>query len=489
MLPQFTNWPAAALGSPEPADNNMTQSKAIPSIVMCAGLACTYFFLPEEGTTAIYRTAAIGAAFVIALGILMEAKRGIRALIRTDLLMLVSLYGLTLVEFLFPQQLVEGMITAQTATRGVEALFLGFCGLIIGRNLVSRPRPISASSMPVPLSPKKLFWLYLVVFSIGYLNMLLAVGFDPRELVNQMVRPRFTQPWTRGTLGGWADILGELGNLLLYLLPPIAGSVLADRSRYSASQIVVVILGLAFTLFYGFSSGTRNLFAIYLILFVGSYVMFKRSLSWLYVGGLSCLTGCILYLAAYHMLQFREVGLATYIESGGVPGGFKPETLFIDNNLPVISRLTEVFPGSTQYLGMEVVYNAILRPVPRALWPDKPVGLSVETADALGVHGLTVSSTFVGEAYMMDGYLGILVVGLLLGWLGGWWNRFGQDLRSNVNVGLYASGFFAAMLSMRSILWLTTAMLPSLALWLYLKSRERKPQPRAAQPMDPTASD
>jgi NhaP-type Na+/H+ or K+/H+ antiporter len=88
----------------------------------------------------------------------------------------------------------------------------------------------------------------------------------------------------------------------------------------------------------------------------------------------------------------------------------------------------------------------------------------------------------------MGGYLAIIAVGLLLGWLSGWWNRFGRDLRSNLNVALYASGFFATMLAMRSMLWLTTAMLPTLALWLYIKTRQRKPQLRATQSFDRSPS-
>ena len=208
--------------------------------------------------------------------------------------------------------------------------------------------------------------------------------------------------------------------------------------------------------------------------------MFKPNISWRYVACLACLTAAILYLAAYYMLQFRQVGLAYYFKSGAVAAGPAQETLFIDNNLPVLSQLTDVFPDTINYLGLEVPYYAIVRPVPRAVWPSKPEGLSVDVANVLNVRGLTLSVTFVGEAYMMGGYLGIVAVSLVLGWLCGWWNRFGRDLRSNVNFALYASGFFAVMLTMRSMLWLTTAMLPTFALWLYIKTRQRKPQLRAS---------
>jgi oligosaccharide repeat unit polymerase len=453
--------------------NSMPPLTAIASILMCAGLGITYFVLPEDGTVIIYRTAAIGGGLAIGLGILVQAQRGLRSLIRTDLLALIALYGLTLVEFLFPQEGMDRLVSPQSAIQGVEAVFLGFCGLIVGRHFAVSSRARAArNSIFVELGPRKVFLLYLLVLCIGYAYMLFSVGFDPAELINQMLGPRFSQPWGRSKIfGGWADLVVELSGLVLYIIPGIAGSVIANPSRYTRLQLAIVILGLAFTLFYGFSGGTRNVFVIYVVIFVSSYIICKREISWRYIAFLTCLTAGILYLSAYYMLQFRQVGLGAYIEGADEFRGFRKETLFIDYNLPTISQLTNVFPDTIEYLGWEVPYYAIARPIPRALWPGKPTGLSVDMAETLGLRGLTLSSTFVGEAYMMGGYLGILSIGLVLGGLCGWWNRFGQDLRSNTNVALYVSGFFAAALSMRSMLWLSTAMLPSLLIWLYLKRR------------------
>ena len=461
--------------------HNKAHSTASASVVMCVGLATTYLLLPDEGSIAIYRTAAIGAALAIGLGIFLEA-RGARSLIRTDFVMLVALFGLTLVEFFFPQEELEQMVMAQSATQGIAALFLGFCGLIIGRNF-AKSRPAVASPVLVPWTPASLFRIYVALLFLGYLNMLIAVGFDPVELVTQMLRPRFSQPWQRGTLGGWSDLLGELSGSLLYLVPGIAGSVLAKPSRFPIWQNMVVILGLLFTLFYGFSCGTRNVFCVYLIIFITSYILLSRNITWKRIAVLSSVSALILLLAAYYMLQFRTVGLEGYVVGEGEGQGWRKETLFVDNNLPVISWLTDIFPNRIDYLGTELASFAILHPIPRALWPTKPEGLSVSTADALGATGVIVTSTFVGEAYMMGGYPVILLVGLLFGWLAGWWNRFGLDLRSNTNVVLYASGFFAATISMRSILWTTTAMLPTFAIWLYAKRHKPRMQPSVGQPM------
>src|SRR5262245_4212509 len=153
------------------------------SVVMIIGFAITFIFLPDEGTVAIYRTAAIGAALAIGLGVFLEARR-VRSLVRADLLMIGALFGLTLVEFFFPQPAVESVVSAPSATRGVEAVFLGFCGLIIGRHFALRPRPIVASALPlVQWRPATLFRMYLVTLFVGYLNMLWSVGFDPIKMV------------------------------------------------------------------------------------------------------------------------------------------------------------------------------------------------------------------------------------------------------------------------------------------------------------------
>ena len=63
--------------------------------------------------------------------------------------------------------------------------------------------------------------------------MLIAVNFNPVELVNQMLAPRFTQPWQRGRLGGWGELLYEFCRLILYLVPAIAGQ--SSRSHLDSS--------------------------------------------------------------------------------------------------------------------------------------------------------------------------------------------------------------------------------------------------------------
>ena len=120
----------------------MRRSTAAASFVMCAGLAITYLLLPEGGATAIFHFAAIGAALSIGGGVLLELPNGVRSLVRTDLVMIAALFALTLVEFFFPQEGLDYTVSAPSATLGVALLFLGFGGLIIGRNFA----PVSSGA-------------------------------------------------------------------------------------------------------------------------------------------------------------------------------------------------------------------------------------------------------------------------------------------------------------------------------------------------------
>jgi hypothetical protein len=164
------------------------------------------------------------------------------------------------------------------------------------------------------------------------------------------------------------------------------------------------------------------------------------------------------------MLDFRGVGLGNYSF-----GNNEIDTLFIDNNMTIIARITELFPSVNDYLGLEIPFNGLIHPIPRVLWPDKPVSLSVSIESEMGADPATVTfaSTIVGEAYMSGGLLAVLITGMLFGALAEWWNRLGRDANSSFSHLLYASGFFCAAISMRSMMWTTVAALPTLALWAY----------------------
>jgi len=435
----------------------------ISTSIICA--AAIFLVLTIEGITEadrVFGKAAKIFGFALIVAIAVEGAGGVRNLLRTDIMMLIALYGLVFVEFLFPQDSITGLVSLQGAQTGTTAALFGFAGIALGRHFAVRfgsrpsPRPMR------DLSNKGLIKLFILVAALGYLHILLAVHFDIFEAIRQMSLPRFSQSWGRGKLGNIYSLLHEL-SLLIFLIPPLTGVVFAQFRQYGPAALSFVAAVFALTFFMAFAGGTRNVFIIHIITFTIAYLLTRpritiREILTIVAPGMAAAA-----IGAVYMLEFRQIGLSRYNFDD-----VQQSTLLIDLNLVNISRLTEVFPVPHNFLGWEIPFSALIRPIPRVIWPGKPEGLSVGIEEALNASGsVTLSATFVGEIYMAGGLSAVSAAALLLGSLAATWNRAGMRLNSRFTQLFYASGFFAAALAMRSILQVAPAILPTLALWFY----------------------
>jgi len=409
------------------------------------------------------RIAAIGTGLSLLISLGMDFRvGGPRNLIRADVMAILAFYFLTLFEFLFPQPTFDAMIDPRTTHEATLVVLLGFVGLLVGRHFIHVRRQPFAETLTREVPHVWMVVIFWACFVIGYLHMFVAVDFDIVEMVAYFMEPRFTQPWQRGKFGDWKALLVELG-LFIYLIPPLAGIMIARRHRYPWVQILLVCVALAFTAFYGFTSGTRNVFCSYLVTFLIGYAFALTGQRQRELVALCTGSAVVMVLATYFMLEFRSVGFTNYINNRYDPLNKPERTLFVDYNLYAICRLVQVFPHKKPYLGFEIPYTALIRPIPRAIWKGKPEGLSSSIEDALGVEGLTIAASFVGEAYMSGGLIAVLVTGLFFGGLTGWWNFLAAARNSELGILIYASGFFAAVISMRSLFVFTTALLPTVA--------------------------
>src|SRR5207247_423523 len=71
--------------------------------------------------------------------------------------------------------------------------------------------------------------------------------------------------------------------------------------------------------------------------------------------------------------------------------------------------------------------------------------------------------SFIGEAYIMGGMIAVFLTGLFFGAMAGWWNYFASPRNSELGILIYASGFFATVITMRSFSVFTTTILPTIA--------------------------
>jgi hypothetical protein len=450
---------------PEPAaEHPVPGADAAGTALALAGLVLTWLLLQGQTASEVGRFAAYGVGASLAVSLLLDLRRGFGNVIRADALAIAALYFLSLFEFLFPQPAADAMVSGAAARAATQLLLIGFAGLLIGRHLLHPRRQPLGGLLTREAPSGSLLVLFWAAFVLGFIYMLAAVRFDVVEMVNWFVAPRFSQPWGRGKFGDWRALLFELSTLI-YLVPPLGGVILARRARFGFLSLLLVGAALLFTFFYSFSSGTRNLFAGHLVTFIIGYAFAlprsrRKELAALCAGG-----AVAMVIATVLMLEFRTVGLRDYLSSTYVKAPVTEEQpmLFVDYNLIALARLTHVFPKQQGYLGLEVPYLALIRPIPRALWPGKPEGLSVSIEDALGVSGMTIATTFVGEAFMSGGPLAVLFTGLFFGAVAGWWSHLLSPRNSELGTLVYASGFFAAVISMRSLFAFTTALLPTMA--------------------------
>lgn len=425
--------------------------------------------LPNSTPTEMARYAAITVGVGLVGSVLMDFKRGVWNLPRADLFSLLAFYFLTFFEFLFPQPKFNTMTTPALAADGILVVLVGFTGLLLGRHIF-RPKAQPLHDVMTHKIPTGwLIALFWTATGIGYLHMLIAVHFDVVKMIGWFSEPRFTQPWSRGKFGDWKALLFELG-MLIQLLPPLAGIMIARRRRFPIWHLLPMFVVLGITLYSAFASGTRNVLASYLVTFLIGYAFALPTERRKELIVLATVCGVIMTFATFFMLQFRTVGLKNYLAENGAnvtslepPPGEEVKTLYVDYNLYSICRLVEVFPSRYEYSGFEIPYLALIRPIPRALWKGKPEGMKTSIEEAMGMEGLTISASFAGEAYMSGGNIVVFLIALAFGAVGGWWCYLASPRNSEIGILIYASGFFAAVISMRSLLVFTTALLPTVA--------------------------
>jgi hypothetical protein len=245
--------------------------------------------------------------------------------------------------------------------------------------------------------------------------------------------------------------------------------IIVKRKRYGGVAVFFVVVALLITLFYFFTEGTRHKFCGQIVMFTVAFCYFQRLRPWTIAVAFTIAMG-IMFLSAKTMLAFRQVGFAEYMKARAAGAIYQQEAdpLFVDHNLISLGRIVTMFPEKEPYLGWDVFYFALIRPVPRALWPDKPVGIVESMTEALQEEGssLTYSITYVGEAWLAYGMISVIATSIAFGLLAAWWNRFGTMRNSDLGLLIYASGFLGLVISMRSLMVFTTFILPTLFLML-----------------------
>jgi hypothetical protein len=372
-----------------PDDPSSEGALFYPALIMAAGLA----------------TAPIATAF-----------RYPKALLRGEsLLALAPIYWLLL-------DLLQGVYTMEEITADqVRQAFLaiGFFVVMVWLGSLRRSWRIPKvliSAVSQEFSLNTYFALAFACFSIGMLNFAIPCSFNVFEMVHYLGQERWAAPWGRGQLGGWDAFLDHL-QYFGYLLPVLTVVIGRRAGLRSVRTLICVAMSVVMALFLA-QSGSRRVIGVVVGMALVLWVLDQQRLRVKHL--VTILVAIVALLFALQlMLEYRNVGFSVLVGKGEAPAGrvekqqiLEEAHVRVDDNFYRLCQIIQLIPDSHPFVYHKYFVYVIVRPVPRVLWPGKPVDPGFDLPTALGVQGVSFSYSVIGELYMSLGFIGIA--------LGGW---------------------------------------------------------------------
>jgi hypothetical protein len=137
------------------------------------------------------------------------------------------------------------------------------------------------------------------------------------------------------------------------------------------------------------------------------------------IAGAVCLA--LLLVIMQLMLEYRMLGLSAMFRETGPE--LQLSHLRVDDNFLRLAQVTELFPDTAPFADLQPLYYALTKPIPRYFWPGKPIDPGYDLTALVGMAGLSLSHTIVGELYAAHGLIVVFVGGLFLGRIANMWNK------------------------------------------------------------------
>jgi oligosaccharide repeat unit polymerase len=166
------------------------------------------------------------------------------------------------------------------------------------------------------------------------------------------------------------------------------------------------------------------------------------------------LTTIALLLAMQVMLQYRNVGFSAAMTDPSLAAEDMPQSeyLHVDDNFYRLCQVIQLIPSTHPYVYHGYLVYAVVRPIPRVLWPDKPVDAGFDLTRAVGDREVSYSCSVIGELYMSLGFFGIAIGGWLYGRFAALVNGMLMQSAGLGVVVIYSIGVMALFSGMRSML-------------------------------------
>ena len=308
-----------------------------------------------------------------------------------------------------------------------------------------------------PLETKTLGRLVPVCFLLGMLNYAYAVDFDIPVMFSYLGGNRWAAPWTRGQLGGWGSFIDQMP-YFGYVLPSLTALVIARRGLWRFESFFAVACSAIMLLFLSQNGGRRIIgvtVGAALLVWVQSHPgMRLKNILVVGVGAVA------LAWASQFLLNIRTVGLEDFLSRGS-----EYDYLHVDDNFLRLAQVMDVVPALHPHVGIQQIVYTLVRPVPRVFWPSKPVDPGFDLSAQVGMKGVSLSMSIIGEWYLSWGWLAIVAGAWLHGRLAKAANVLRDQGRAANNPVVYALAVMVLVAGMRSMLDLVVMSYALVAWW------------------------
>jgi hypothetical protein len=146
------------------------------------------------------------------------------------------------------------------------------------------------------------------------------------------------------------------------------------------------------------------------------------------------------------------MGLDNYIQNREeIAAENDADYIHVDDNFLRLAQIVNLFPEEVDYVGMKQIVYVIVRPIPRAIWPDKPLDPGYSLSELVGMESVSLTTSIVGELYATWGLTTVLFGGIFLGSLAKSWNSVLRVSKGNNGKLIYALGIMVLFVGVRSM--------------------------------------
>ena len=337
---------------------------------------------------------------------------------------------------------------------------IGVSAAMMWLGVAGRPWPLPKWIQEIARSPmdtKTVGRLVPVCFLLGMFNFAYATGFQIDVMFSYLGEQRWAAPWGRQQLGGWDAFLDQM-QYFGYVLPSLTALLIVRRGFVPQTLVAIVLSGImeAFLA----QGGGRRIIGVTvgaaIIVWIQSQPAINiRKLALVAVAAIGLLA------AMQFMLNIRSRGYEDYAARGVSDYDY----LHVDDNFLRLSQVIQIVPAEHEHVGFQQLTFTAVRPIPRVFWPGKPIDPGFDLPSIVGMKGVSLSTSIIGEWYLSFGWIAVVFGG----WLHGRLARTANVLRDNpefrTNPIVYGLAVMVLVSGMRSMLELVLMSYALIAWW------------------------